>query len=108
MEVIWGILLTDVIFILIAFGVNESNAPYLLSGYNTLPKEKQAQYDLKNYLKFFKRFFIVMSVYTTLAYVVMYLIFGLLTAVYGYVILLLGFIIYFVIKGFSFKKHQSD
>lgn len=108
MEMLWGILLADVIFILIAFGINEKNAPYLLSGYNTMPKEKQNQYDLRNYLKFFKRFFVALCVSTTLAFVTLILIFDLQTAVFGYVFLILGSFVYFIIKGLSFKnKHQS-
>lgn len=41
---------------------NRKNAPYLLSGYNTMGKEKQEQVDLKGLLYFSKRFNINLGV----------------------------------------------
>lgn len=50
------------LFLLIGFSVTKSNARYLLAGYNTMPEEQRANFDIENYLKVFRRFFIVLSV----------------------------------------------
>lgn len=51
------------LFLLIGFSVTKSNdAPYLLAGYNTMPEEQRANFDIENYLKIFRRFFTVLSV----------------------------------------------
>ena len=41
---------------------NRKNAPYLLSGYNTMSTEKKEQEDLKGLILFSKRFYINLGV----------------------------------------------
>ncbi len=53
--------LLGAIFCIIAFALNKYNARYVLSGYNTLSEEERKQFDLKNYLRFFKRFFLTVG-----------------------------------------------
>ncbi|MCR9154231.1 MAG: DUF3784 domain-containing protein [Bacteroidetes bacterium] len=50
-----------IFFLLMAFLLNEKNASYLLSGYNTMSEEEKANFDLLNYLKTFKRFHIFLG-----------------------------------------------
>lgn len=51
--VIFGL---GILFIGIGFIITEKNAKYLLSGYNTMSEEDRAQFDLKSYLPFFRKF----------------------------------------------------
>ena len=46
------ILLLSFLFFIIGFILNESNAKYLLSGYNTMSVEEQTNFNLKSYLNF--------------------------------------------------------
>ncbi len=50
------IIFLGLLFVGTGFLLTEKNAPYLLSGYNTLSKEEQAKFDLKNYLPAFRKF----------------------------------------------------
>ncbi len=56
------ILLLSILFFIIGFILNQSNAKYLLSGYNTMSVEEQSNFDLKSYLKFFKKFHIFLGI----------------------------------------------
>lgn len=49
-------LFISALFIGIGVILNERNAKYLLSGYNTLSEEEQSRVDIKDYLKFFRSF----------------------------------------------------
>lgn len=40
MEMLLGVIICDISFIGIAYGVNQDNAKYLLAGYNTMSKGK--------------------------------------------------------------------
>ena len=42
------ILFIDVVFIAIAYGVNEKNAKLLLAGYNTMSEQERKNFDLKS------------------------------------------------------------
>ena len=55
-------LLLSILFFSIGFILNQSNAKYLLSGYNTLSVEEQSNFDLKSYLNFFKKFHIFLGI----------------------------------------------
>lgn len=52
----------SLLFIAIGFIVTESNAKYLLAGYNTLPEEEKKKVDIKTYLAYFKRFHIFLGI----------------------------------------------
>ena len=56
------ILLLSFLFFIIGFILNESNAKYLLSGYNTMSVEEQSNFNLKSYLNFFKKFHIFLGI----------------------------------------------
>src|SRR5690554_5130250 len=50
------------LFIGIGFIITESNAKYLLAGYDTLSKEKQAQFDIKPLLAYFRKFHLFLGI----------------------------------------------
>ena len=50
--------------------VNENNADILLAGYNTMSKAEKDKFDLINYLKFFRKFMLSVSLYTAIIYFV--------------------------------------
>ena len=52
-----AVLIADIIFISIALGLNKENAKYLLSGYNDMSKKERENFDIVNYLIFFKKYF---------------------------------------------------
>ena len=103
MEIFIGVIITDICFIGVAFLVNEKNAKYLLSGYNTMSKEEQESFDLKNYLIFFKKFFINLAIYSSLIYVTSYIVFEEATAAIIYCISILVPFPYVIYKGNKFK-----
>ena len=62
MQVVILICILSFVFIGVGYLITKKNAPYLLSGYNTMSKEKQEQVDLKGLLRFSKRFHINLGV----------------------------------------------
>ncbi len=59
---IYGIIIVGLIFIAIGFIVTEKNAKYMLAGYNTMSENERANFDIKSYIKFFKKFHIFLGV----------------------------------------------
>lgn len=51
-----AIFIISIIFISIAFFINENNAKDLLSGYNTMTDEERKNFNIKLYLPFFRNF----------------------------------------------------
>lgn len=98
-----GVIICDISFIGIAYGVNQDNAKYLLAGYNTMSKKNQESFDIKNYLKFFKKFFINLAIYSSLIYLTFYIAFDEVTASIVYIISILIPLPYMVYKGNKFK-----
>lgn len=43
-------------FILCGLVVTEKNAKYILAGYNTMSDEERAKFDIKRFIRFFRRF----------------------------------------------------
>lgn len=56
------VLILSVIFVGISFIINEDNAKYLLSGYNTMSEDERQLFDIKSYLVFFKKFHLFLGV----------------------------------------------
>ncbi len=52
----------SLLFVLIAFTLTESNASYLLAGYNTLPEEEKKKFNLSAYVPYFRRFHIFLGI----------------------------------------------
>lgn len=58
---LFPIILLSVIFLILAFLLNPSNAATLLSGYNSLSSEEQKNFPIEEYLQFFKKFHLFLS-----------------------------------------------
>lgn len=52
----------SLLFLAIAFIVTESNAKYLLAGYNTMNEENRKKVNIKAYMQFFKGFHIFLGI----------------------------------------------
>jgi len=102
MESLVGVVLTDVIFIALALFINKENSTFLLSGYNTMTAEERAHFDIDNFLKFFKKFFLYLAISSTILYVLLYYWVDQKIALIGYACFLCIMLIGFVIKGNTF------
>ena len=98
-----GFIVTNICFLGVAFVTNEDNAEQLLSGYNTMSKKEKESFDLKNYLIFFKKFFINLAIYSSLIYLTSYLIFEESTASMIYFVSVLIPLPYIIYMGNKFK-----
>ncbi|WP_163410817.1 DUF3784 domain-containing protein [Flavobacterium ajazii] len=56
------IFILSILFIGIAFIVNENNAKYLLSGYNMMSEEERQKFDIKCYIPFFRNFHLFLGI----------------------------------------------
>lgn len=99
----WGVIICDVTFIICAYMINEKNADMLLAGYNTMSKKEKESFDLKNYLIFFKNFFIKLTLYSTIIFLMLFVAFDEITAFIGYLVSVLVPLPYMVYKGNKFK-----
>jgi len=99
-----SVLFCEIIFVIIAYTINAKNAKYLLSGYNTMSKEEQEKFDLKNYLIFFKKFFINLTLYSFLIFLLFYILYDGITASLIWSISIFIPIPYMIYKGNKFKK----
>ena len=98
------VLITDLIFIAVALGINKSNAKYLLSGYNTMSKKEKDKFDLENYLVTFKKFFLILAATSTLVFIILInLLNSKITVIFysSYIIIML---IWMVFMGDNFKN----
>ena len=90
------LLITSLSYICIAFLVNEKNAKYLLSGYNTMSKQQKDKFDLKSYLIYFRKFWINIGVSSSIVTCLTFLLFSELIMVIAHalvVIIPLGLLI---------------
>jgi hypothetical protein len=107
MEMFWGVVICDLTFIAVAYISNENNADMLLAGYNTMSKKEKESFDLKNYLIFFKNFFIKLTLYSTIIFLMLFVAFDEITAFIGYLVSVLVPMPFFIYKGlykFKIKK----
>ena len=58
----------NIVFIALAFGINKNNAVYLLAGYNAMSKDSREKFDIDGFLIFFKKFFLQISIFSTLIF----------------------------------------
>lgn len=56
-----AIILMGLLFIGIAFIVTESNAKYLLSGYNTMDEKERENFDILSYVPYFRKFHLTLG-----------------------------------------------
>ena len=98
-----AIVITNICFIGAAYLTNENNADMFLAGYNTMSKKEKESFDLKNYLIFFKKFFINLAIYSSLIFLMFYIVFDESTASIAYFISVLLPMPYIIYKGNKFK-----
>ena len=65
-----AVIFTSFLIAVCGYIVNENNADILLAGYNTMSKSEKDKFDLINYLKFFRKFMLNVSLYTAIIYFV--------------------------------------
>ena len=95
--------LVPLTYLAIGCFIAKNNAKYLIAGYNSMDKEKMRNFDIENYLLFFKPFFKRLSIYVFLSWIPCYFILEFGTAVIAWSILQVFPFAYFLIKSFSFK-----
>lgn len=101
-------ILLSFIFIGIGFLITERNAKYLLSGYNTMTDEDRKNFNLTDYLKFFKKFHVFLG--TTLL-IISLILFYFVDADYSSVfagIYPVAAYIYFIWKGKRFNNMKDE
>ena len=103
----WGVIICDVTFIICAYMINEKNADMLLAGYNTMSKKEKESFDLKNYLIFFRKFFVNLTMYSSLIFVMFFVALDEITAFIAYLVSVIVPMPFFIYKGlykFKIKK----
>jgi len=96
-------LLLSVIFGAIGFIVTKDNAPYLLSGYNTMSEQERQAVDITAYLRFFKWFHLVLAVSLLVGVCLLHLINGNWASQFMTLFPLVAYS-YFVVKTATFYK----
>lgn len=99
-----GVLITDLIFIAVALGINKNNAKYLLSGYNTMSKKEKDKFDLVNYLVIFKKFFLILAATSTVVFIILINLLNSKIAVIFYSSYIIIMLIWMVFNGNNFKN----
>jgi len=103
----WAVIICDVTFIICAYMINERNADMLLAGYNTMSKKEKESFDLKNYLIFFRKFFVNLTIYSSLIFLTFFVAFDEISAFIAYLVSVLVPMPFFIYKGlykFKIKK----
>ena len=70
-----AVIFTSALLTICGYIVNENNADSLLAGYNTMTKDEKNRFDLVNYLKFFRKFMLSISLFTGIIYFISILFF---------------------------------
>ena len=71
-----AVIFTSALLAICGYIVNENNADSLLAGYNTMTKDEKNRFDLVNYLKFFRKFMLSISLFTVIIYFISILFFN--------------------------------
>lgn len=90
----------------IGFIITKSNTPHLLSGYNTMSAQEQQSVDIDSYLRFFKRFHLILGLSLFGGVCLLSLINNNWASVFMTVYPLVAYF-YFLIKGTSFYQRLS-
>jgi len=102
----FAVLITDIIFIAFALGLNKKNAKYLLSGYNTMLEKERENFDIENYLILFKKFFLILAASSTIVFTILINLLNAKIAVLTYSSYIIIMLIWFVFKVNKFKINQ--
>jgi len=100
------VFICDIIFLSIAYEVNKNSADLLISGYNTMSKEKKMNFNLLEFLIFFEKFLINLTLYSSLIFSGIYYLYNIKYAASVYTTsLVLAFIYFIIISNVNrFKK----
>ena len=71
-----AVIFTSALLAICGYIVNQNNADSLLAGYNTMTKDEKNRFDLVNYLKFFRKFMLSISLFTAIIYFISILFFN--------------------------------
>ena len=103
-----GLIVCNLIFLVLAYGINKNNAELLLAGYNTMSKEMRDAFNIDKYLLFFKSFFRNLALYSTVVFFVSgYLFNEEITAIIYAIFLVLAFIYFIIISNLNKFKNLS-
>ena len=95
------------VYAVLAFVVNERNARYLLSGYNTMTEERRREFDLKGYLKEFRRFFLSLSIGNLIVVTAVYILGLLQYAVIASLVVMFLALPYLIMRGQRYDHHKG-
>tara|TARA_Y100001960_G_scaffold179601_1_gene188359 strand:+ start:1970 stop:2284 length:315 start_codon:yes stop_codon:yes gene_type:complete len=104
MILILPIIFVNIIFVVIAFGINKKNAKYLVAGYNTMTKDQREKFDIEGFLIFFKKYFLQVAFYSTLIFILLSLLVNPSLAIIGYTFSIILPTPYLIIMGNRFNK----
>ena len=71
-----AVIFTSLLLAICGYIVNENNADNLLAGYNSMTKDEKKRFDLVNFLKFFRKFMLNVSLFTGMIYFISILFFN--------------------------------
>jgi hypothetical protein len=95
------------IFIAIAFIVNENNAKYLLSGYNTMSEVERQNFDIESYISYFRKFNILLGLTLfTISTILLYAVNSDWSGIFLGSYPILAYV-YFIWKANQFSKNKS-
>ena len=98
------LIFVNIILLGLAYYLNPENAKSILAGYNTMSDTERDNFDIVNYLKFFKSFLIKLSFYSTLIFAVTYFLYTEEIAAIGWCISLTIPWPYYIIKSQKYSK----
>ena len=101
-----AVLISDIIFIVFALGINKENAKYILSGYNTMSKNERENFDIVNYLILFKKYFLILAASSTIVFTILINLLNAKIALIAYSSYLIIMLLWLVFKGNKFKIKQ--
>lgn len=99
------VIIIDVIFLLVVLVVNKQNAKYLLSGYNTMSTEERKRFDIDSYLIFFKRFFIILTITSSILFTTLIIFSNPKTTLICYLAFIFIMILWISFKGSVYNKN---
>ena len=102
-----AVLISDILFILLALGLNKDNAKYLLSGYNTMSEKERKNYDIEGFLILFKKFFLILAGSSTIIFIILINLFDEKIALIVYSIYLTVMLIWLSLMGNKFKINKK-
>ena len=99
-----SVLFCEMIFVIIAYTINEKNPNIYSLDITQCQKKTKKKFDLKNYLIFFKKFFLNLTLYSLLIFLLFYILYDGITASLIWCVSIFIPMPYMIYKGNKFKK----